>query len=283
VRDATFIFVFFGGFMALFAIVAVLILAGYKKANEELRQLYERLAGQFGGRVTPGDAMIRPKLIFDHHGWRVVVDTFVSHHGKHRREYTQIVIPWPDQHLRMTAHPEQPFEAIGKLLGLQDIEIGSPYFDSQYRIAGNNELEIRRILSPAVQEMLDGLRGLPVSLDVHLSIMQGELRIKKLGRIRDYYTLSRFVSIALAIHEQALGAQSAGVEFIEPIEATLSPPSKAAICQVCGEEIAAEPVFCKSCQTPHHRDCWQYNGACSTYGCRQTRFTSELSAGRKGV
>ena len=30
--------------------------------------------------------------------------------------------------------------------------------------------------------------------------------------------------------------------------------------------------WCKSCQTPHHLDCWQYNGAeCAVYGCSPRR------------
>jgi hypothetical protein len=40
------------------------------------------------------------------------------------------------------------------------------------------------------------------------------------------------------------------------------------ICKVCAEAIDQGPViFCASCRTPHHRECWEYIGACSIYGC----------------
>ena len=40
------------------------------------------------------------------------------------------------------------------------------------------------------------------------------------------------------------------------------------MCKVCGEPIdESEIVVCASCNTPHHRDCWEYIGACSIYGC----------------
>ncbi len=40
------------------------------------------------------------------------------------------------------------------------------------------------------------------------------------------------------------------------------------ICKVCGEAIAGGAVIvCAACNTPHHRDCWEYVGACSIYGC----------------
>ncbi len=39
-------------------------------------------------------------------------------------------------------------------------------------------------------------------------------------------------------------------------------------CGVCGQPIPNEQlVLCAKCQTPHHRDCWDFNGRCSTFGC----------------
>ncbi len=39
-------------------------------------------------------------------------------------------------------------------------------------------------------------------------------------------------------------------------------------CQICGECIADKFVTCEKCQTPHHPDCWEYNGGCSIFGCQ---------------
>ncbi len=41
------------------------------------------------------------------------------------------------------------------------------------------------------------------------------------------------------------------------------------VCQVCGEELREESLIvkCGQCQTPHHRDCWDYNGKCAVFGC----------------
>ena len=48
--------------------------------------------------------------------------------------------------------------------------------------------------------------------------------------------------------------------------------SDSATCMVCGDQILGNPVSCMSCQTPHHEDCWQYLGRCSTYGCGQVSY-----------
>ena len=38
-------------------------------------------------------------------------------------------------------------------------------------------------------------------------------------------------------------------------------------CPICGEEIGMAPVVCDACDTPHHWDCWEYNGGCAIYSC----------------
>ena len=43
------------------------------------------------------------------------------------------------------------------------------------------------------------------------------------------------------------------------------------ICQICGAPFDGSPVvYCNSCDTPHHKDCWDYLGHCSTFGCYAT-------------
>ena len=42
-----------------------------------------------------------------------------------------------------------------------------------------------------------------------------------------------------------------------------------AVCRVCGARLSAPVVTCPRCESPHHADCWDYNGGCSTYGCRE--------------
>lgn len=44
-------------------------------------------------------------------------------------------------------------------------------------------------------------------------------------------------------------------------------------CRVCGEKMERRVIYCARCRTPHHEECWSYVGQCSTYGCREIRFT----------
>ncbi|MBI4867952.1 MAG: hypothetical protein HY816_13490 [Candidatus Wallbacteria bacterium] len=41
----------------------------------------------------------------------------------------------------------------------------------------------------------------------------------------------------------------------------------AALCQVCGESVEDDRIYCGQCHAPHHRDCWSFNGGCSIFAC----------------
>jgi hypothetical protein len=53
-----------------------------------------------------------------------------------------------------------------------------------------------------------------------------------------------------------------------------------ASCRVCGDPIGQDVVYCGTCKTPHHYDCWTYNGACSIYGCGGKSYLSGRRAAR---
>jgi hypothetical protein len=59
----------------------------------------------------------------------------------------------------------------------------------------------------------------------------------------------------------------------EPAESAMSVDAAAGDCQVCSERMESRVVYCGKCRTPHHEECWSYVGQCSTYGCREIRFT----------
>ena len=51
------------------------------------------------------------------------------------------------------------------------------------------------------------------------------------------------------------------------------------ICPYCQSPIRPEEpaVYCESCHTPHHRNCWEENRGCTTYGCRGHSASSAVS------
>ena len=48
------------------------------------------------------------------------------------------------------------------------------------------------------------------------------------------------------------------------------PEKTNASCPVCGSELNDEVITCHDCQTPHHKECWDYVGHCAIFGCHQS-------------
>ncbi|MDR1642351.1 MAG: hypothetical protein LBT59_21890, partial [Clostridiales bacterium] len=46
------------------------------------------------------------------------------------------------------------------------------------------------------------------------------------------------------------------------------------VCPFCKTAIDAyeEAVACPACGIPHHKDCWEENGGCATFGCSEQHY-----------
>jgi hypothetical protein len=156
-----------------------------------------------------------------------------------------------------------------RLLGMQDIQIGSPRFDDAFVITGNDEAEIKQFLTPGVQSPLLEISQYHTgtalrSCDLHLEISGGLLTVTKQGLIANADVLATLCRQFLRLFDEAAGASDAGIKFLEtrPALDKVTPH-----CTVCGESLNDDLVACRGCRTLHHRECWQYFGGCATYGC----------------
>ncbi len=64
---------------------------------------------------------------------------------------------------------------------------------------------------------------------------------------------------------------AAAEDILKEIESELK--VEEACCQFCGYSLSeGEVVGCVACATPHHRDCFEANGQCTTYSCECCEF-----------
>jgi hypothetical protein len=100
-------------------------------------------------------------------------------------------------------------------------------------------------------------------------IYPGWLVIRKVWESSRAHDLEQFVEHVLGLYDQFQLTKTDGIEFLQADEAQVIDHAN---CRICGEEMNGEIVICRRCQTPHHRDCWEYAGGCATYGCRETMY-----------
>lgn len=253
---------------AFIVLIAILVAFATQKHSSAsgMNDAYARLAGRFGGKLTRGGWWSKPSVRIVWHG----VQVFVSVQkigGAGTSFYTQVSMAWPDTALRLEVYPAGVWSRVSRFLGMDSMRIGSMAFDEQYVIQTATPDEARRFLSAGVQWHIDRLCRLLGTGDVYVRVENGNLIVRKRTFIRTYPELEQLVRLSLELYEQGLLTQSAGIEFVAG-PGPEGPPK----CKVCGDHIDSDVVLCRRCETPHHRECWHFFGACSVYGCGETRF-----------
>ena len=87
----------------------------------------------------------------------MTLDTCTVRRG--RREpvtYTRMRAPYVNpEGFRFTIYRKSLFSDLGKLLGMQDIEVGDPEFDEAFIIKGNDESKVRDLFAnPKIRQMI---------------------------------------------------------------------------------------------------------------------------------
>jgi hypothetical protein len=112
--------------------------------DEVWRELSEAIGADFvaggfwkGGRVQ---AHVGP--------WTIILDTYTESSGESSVTYTRMRAPFvnPDG-FRFTVYRKGLFSELGKLLGMQHIEVGEPDFDETFIVKSNDEMLVRTLLT----------------------------------------------------------------------------------------------------------------------------------------
>jgi hypothetical protein len=88
--------------------------------------------------------------------WTITLDVFSVVRGKHRKKYTRLRVPFVSlDDFRFLIYRKGLFTDLGKMMGVQDVQVGDPELDEEFVIQGNNEAKLKALFaSPNIQELL---------------------------------------------------------------------------------------------------------------------------------
>jgi hypothetical protein len=113
-------------------------------------EIWRQLADQTGGRYIDGGFWGSSKVSAVHGQWTMTLDTYTVSNGKTSSTYTRLRAPYINKdNFRFTIYRKSIFSNLGKLLGMQDVEVGYPQFDEDFIIQGNNESRLRELFGNA--------------------------------------------------------------------------------------------------------------------------------------
>jgi len=267
--------------LGLFALMLYVVIRLTARASAWLTGMghrpYRLLASRYRGRFERRGFGDPPTVSFTHNGSSVRVGLAPQVGGKPLPPRTRVVVKFPRGlpirlELAPVSRPAPPQSPRGTRL----VHVGDLEFDHAYVVQANDIEMARAFLNSAVRWSIAKLTRLGPPGGMLISVNPQRLLVqvdRNLGLNGD--ALGSAVQEALVIHDglcQGVAQQlSEGIAIVAAGAASVEdagPP----ICKVCGEAIVDDPaVFCGTCKTPHHRDCWEFVGACSIYGCNGKR------------
>lgn len=175
-------------------------------------------------------------------------------------------IVWPKgigKVARLSVYPESPLGGIGKFLGMQDIRLGDPLLDPLCIVKCSlTEHETRGLLGPATRQALQSLAGRGDTFE--LCANAAGLFMVVPGHLSAEIEFRLLADALWELAERLRPRQESGPGVTM---STVDDVELPGFCRVCGEHLAGDLVRCRTCERPHHRDCWVYAGRCSTFGC----------------
>lgn len=139
--------------------------------NEVWRQFSEQVGGDFIKSGFFSNSVVRAR----HKQWTITLDTYSQGDAETSTDYTRIRAPYVTKDgFWFTIYRKGFFTGVGKLLGMQDVEIGDPAFDEAFVIKGGDEQLLRKLFAdPAIRQLIER------QPKFHLTVKDNEGWLKK--------------------------------------------------------------------------------------------------------
>jgi Prokaryotic RING finger family 1/Protein of unknown function (DUF3137) len=235
---------------------------------------YRQLAARYNGRYESRGLSDTPTVSFTYNGSTVRVGLAPTIAGQPDQiPRTRVVARFQSGiPFRLELAPVSRPAPAQPPKGTRLVKLGDPAFDRGYVVQANDQDMARDFLGPPAREAIANLQravhagGMLVSINPERLLLQID---RNLGVNSE--ALCWAVEKALILHDGLIEGVSRRVtQGIDIVDQPAAPDDDDGppICKVCGEPIGHGAVIvCAVCNTPHHRDCWEYVGSCSIYGC----------------
>jgi hypothetical protein len=121
-------------------------------------EVWKELCGEIGADFVDGGFWKGDKVQAHVKGWTVTLDVYTVSTGHNTMTFTRMRAPFVSQDsLRFRIYRKSLFSGLGKLLGMQDIEVGySSQFDDDFIVQGNDETKIRALFAnPEIRHLIE--------------------------------------------------------------------------------------------------------------------------------
>jgi len=121
------------------------------------REAWASLCSEIEADLVPGGFWKGDKVVARAGQWVLTLDTYTVSTGKTSTTYTRMRAPYVNKDgFRFKIYRKGLFSELGKLLGMQDIEVGFPDFDDNFIIKGNDPEKLKELFAnPGIRELIE--------------------------------------------------------------------------------------------------------------------------------
>ena len=109
-------------------------------------EIWAQVAERIGGEFEEGGFWGKDELHFEHRDWVITLDTYTVRRKNSSRTYTRMRAPFINpENFYFEVYQEGLFSPLGRMLGMQDVEVGYSEFDADFVIKGNSEKRLKAL------------------------------------------------------------------------------------------------------------------------------------------
>ncbi|CAM2010367.1 hypothetical protein [Acanthopleuribacter pedis] len=151
--------------------------------RQEERLLWERVGNRLGARQVKPWFYRGPTLIHEYRHWEIMLSLGFRRVGQKKVTRVGVRVLNPDG-LHMRLFPENLLVRLGKMVGMQDIQVGHAPFDDTYLIQSNQPKQVKALLSdPQLQQAVLALSRVQLCVKPKQRLFFGLIPTRNKGEI----------------------------------------------------------------------------------------------------
>lgn len=119
-------------------------------------EIWQQLATEIDAKFVDGGMWKGDKVQAQVKQWTITLDTYIVSTGKTWMTFTRLRAPYVNADgFRFKVSRKSMFSGLGKVFGMQDVEIGEPQFDEAFIVQGNDEAKLKQLFAnPTIRQLL---------------------------------------------------------------------------------------------------------------------------------
>lgn len=118
-------------------------------------EIWRQLSTEIGAEFQEGGFFKSGRVELSHRQWTITLDTYVVMAGKTPLTFTRIRAPYINRDgFRFCIYRKSVFSWLGKLFGVEDVQIGDSFLDDQFIIQGRPEMIRNLLMNQNIKELI---------------------------------------------------------------------------------------------------------------------------------